>query len=107
MREQRAAMADALADLKLQMKIAHLWPNMPPTFGALQSTAPFAVDTMDFESWLAFIFIPKMEAVIQSGGNLPDMKIYPAAEMYLSSDAKLVLSCIEQIDAIAASAQRG
>jgi len=125
-KEFNAEMADELVCLVRAMKSAELWPSTPPSQQAMHSTAPFAVDSMPFESWLAFIFIPKMQWLLDSGNAVPEMQIYPAAEMYLNSGVKgrvkdfskhnadenveqsvnIILACIKRIDDIAALANK-
>ena len=38
-----------------------------PTAAALASTAPFCFDTMPFEAWLQWVFVPRMRQVLQEG----------------------------------------
>ncbi len=126
MKEFNAEMADELVCLVQAMKSAELWPSTPPSQQAMQSTAPFAVDSMPFESWLAFIFIPKMQWLLDSDSEVPEMQMYSAAELYLDSGVKGsvegvskdnfdenveqsvndVLACIKRIDDIAARASK-
>lgn len=126
MSEFNAEMADELVCLVQAMKSAEMWPSTPPSQQAMQSTTPFAVDSMPFESWLAFIFIPKMQWLLDSGNKVPEMQIYPAAELYLDSGVKGrvegiskdnadenveqrvsgVLACLKRIDDIAALASK-
>lgn len=125
-REFNAEMADELVCLVQAMKSAELWPTTPPSQQAMHSTVPFAVDSMPFESWLAFIFIPKMQCLLDSGNKVPEMQIYTAAELYLNSGIKgrvegfskdnadenveqrvySVLECLKRIDDIAALASK-
>lgn len=48
-----------------------LWESLPPNEQALQSTEPFAIDTLAPEQWLQWIFIPRMHALIDRGSSLP------------------------------------
>ncbi|MGI2259603.1 YqcC family protein [Shewanella sp. GXUN23E] len=57
-----------------------LWADTPPDVSALASTAPFACDTLAFEQWLQFIFLPRMYALLEAGHTLPaDIAIAPMA----------------------------
>ena len=38
---------------------------------ALASTTPFAVDAMNFDQWLQWIFLPKMKQILENGAPLP------------------------------------
>ncbi len=69
--------------LKLEelMKNQHIWSSEPPSEQALASTAPFACDTLPFEQWLQFIFIPKMYQLLAARQPMPTaMAIAPMAE---------------------------
>lgn len=58
-----------------------LWSELSPHPDALQSSAPFACDTLAFEQWLQFIFIPKMRLLLEGGDALPTkMHLAPMAE---------------------------
>lgn len=67
--------------IELSLKSCQLWSNHHPSDEAMQSTMPFAVDTMSFENWLQFIFLPKMRQSL-SAGQLPPgpAQIFPIAE---------------------------
>lgn len=100
------ALSAALDVLAITMQKANLWPEQVPTKEALQSSEPFAIDTMPFESWLAFIFIPKMRMIVDEKMPIPPMNIAPAAEVYLhltneDSAGKDVVEQLQRIDAIA------
>ena len=64
-----------------------IWPDAKPTRkvldSALQSTVPFAVDSLPFESWLAFIFIPKMRIIIAQKANIASYANYPSGPSLL------------------------
>ena len=100
MEQQYSAIKKALNTLEEAMRHFSLWPASRPSSSAMQSTVPFAVDTMSFECWLAYIFIPKMRAVINAGQPIPNMQIAPAAEVYLTVSSKEVISLLRDIDDI-------
>ncbi|MGB6138233.1 MAG: YqcC family protein [Shewanella sp.] len=63
------------------LKQCSLWADSTPSVQAMASSAPFACDTMAFEQWLQFIFIPKMSELIEFQHPLPaNMAIAPMAE---------------------------
>lgn len=86
--------------LSQALKAHCLWPSSRPNETAFLSTTPFAVDTMAFESWLAFIFIPKMKTLIANNAPLPCMEIAPAAEVYLSPCPQPIMTIIRTLDAL-------
>lgn len=66
---------------KLLSKLLHLlesrlneigaWQVTQPDATAFNSTTPFCVDTMSLEQWLRYLFIPRIQALIDAGGRLP------------------------------------
>ena len=63
------ALSKALIQLETDMYQDDIWPNEEPAEqdlkNAMESSVPFAVDCLAFESWLAFIFIPKMRILLK------------------------------------------
>ncbi|MDF2179631.1 YqcC family protein [Aliiglaciecola sp. CAU 1673] len=58
------------------------WSDIEPSAQALASQAPFCCDTLRFEQWLQFVFIPKMRLLIDSQQPLPKaMQLQPMAEI--------------------------
>ena len=99
------ALGRALEQLETVMEQEGVWPKKMPAEqdlnNAMESAVPFAVDFLAFESWLAFIFIPKMRVLLKQEMPLPPMQITPAAEIYLSSAHQRTLSQLQVIDNIA------
>ena len=100
-----SALGRALEQLETVMEQEGVWPKKMPAEqdlkNAMESAVPFAVDFLAFESWLAFIFIPKMRVLLTQEMPLPPMQIAPAAEIYLSSGHQRTLSQHQVIDNIA------
>ena len=73
------ALSKALIQLETDMYQDGIWPNEEPAEqdlnNAMESAVPFAVDCLAFESWLAFIFIPKMRILLKQEMPLPPMQI--------------------------------
>lgn len=99
------ALSKALLQLEIDMQQDGIWPGAKPSEqdlkNAMESAVPFAVDCLAFESWLAFIFIPKMRVLLTQEKPLPPMQITPAAQIYLSSANHRTLSQLQRIDNIA------
>lgn len=75
-----------------------LWSTRPPTPEALASQQPFACDTLRFEQWLQFIFVPRMQALIEAGSPLPrHMQVAPMAEETLPSYPE-VIAILHKLD---------
>lgn len=77
----RSEIAAQLIDLEAGLRQLDLWSGEPPTAEALQSEQPFAMDSLEFEEWLQFIFLPTIYQVLDSGEALPERcAIAPMAE---------------------------
>lgn len=63
---------EILEQLEVELKAAQLWQAQPPSLQALQSTAPFASDTLDFHQWLQFILIPTLNQLVEQRAALPN-----------------------------------
>lgn len=53
-----------LDKLAHELQCANLWDNHPPHPDKLNSSEPFCVDTLQFEQWLQWVFIPKLHELI-------------------------------------------
>ncbi|KZN65346.1 YqcC family protein [Pseudoalteromonas luteoviolacea] len=90
-----------LAELENQLQQAKLWQTEPVEAQALASTQPFCCDTLRFEQWLQFVFIPKIQQMIREGQPLPtNIAIAPMAEVAFSGHAQLqaIFSKLSEID---------
>ena len=77
----RSVIAERLIDVEASLRQLNLWAAEPPALHALQSEQPFAIDTLAFEQWLQFIFLPTLYQVLERGSALPDRSaIAPMAE---------------------------
>ena len=75
--------AELLIDVEASLRQMNLWSDESPSPEAMASTEPFAIDTMGFEQWLQFIFLPIMYQLIESGQPFPpECSIAPMAEEY-------------------------
>ena len=57
------------------------WANVAPPPEALASSQPFCCDTLPFEGWLQFLFLPRCHALLDGGQPLPYFQLLPMAEM--------------------------
>ncbi len=75
-----------LAQLAETLQTAGLWQQSPPDPALLESSAPFCCDTLAFEQWLQFVFIARMQALIDARLPLPgNIALAPMAEMMWSA----------------------
>ena len=94
-----------LIKLEQNLREAMLWSGSTPSVKALQSKLPFALDTMSFEEWLQFVFIPKMSVIINSKSILPDhIHLFPMAEQSFGAVNNKcgLMQVIKQIDSMSA-----
>ncbi|MFD2165836.1 YqcC family protein [Thalassotalea euphylliae] len=70
-----------LNKLEQALKSSKLWSVDAPLPEQLASVQPFCVDTLRFEQWLQFIFIPKMQELLAQQLPLPNqIALCPMAE---------------------------
>ncbi|MCH1919846.1 YqcC family protein [Shewanella sp. A3A] len=89
--------------LELQLISQNLWAETAPSAAALASTAPFACDTLPFEQWLQFIFMPKMQQLIAAQAALPsNIAIAPMAQYVWAEqpEREAIVLILEQVDAL-------
>ncbi len=63
--------ADHLLLIERELHVQGWWSSVAPSAEALSSTVPFAVDTMAFDQWLQWIFLPRMKEILERGLPLP------------------------------------
>ncbi len=59
------------SELEAEMTRLSVWEQSAPPAQALASTEPFAVDTLQPQQWLQWIFIPKIRLLIAQQHPLP------------------------------------
>ncbi|APE29922.1 hypothetical protein BOX17_02455 [Halomonas aestuarii] len=95
----------ALRELEATMKAASLWRMERPEPGAFDSVQPFCIDTMSLPQWLRFVFIVRLEALVEARAPMPaTCDVAPAVEAWLTqegaraSDRLLLCRVVEEID---------
>jgi uncharacterized protein YqcC (DUF446 family) len=68
---QRVAIASALIDVEAELRSLGLWQQERPSESALASLQPFAIDTLQLEQWLQFIYLPTFHALLAQDMDLP------------------------------------
>ncbi len=101
MRDRLRVLLDSLeSELRLQGR----WDSLSPPEGALRSTEPFAVDTLEFDQWLQWILLPRLNDLLLRQQPLPtSCAIEPMAEECYGPDdptTTSIVSMIAQIDAL-------
>lgn len=68
------------------LKESGLWQNQPPDSEAFACTEPFCVSTMLPLEWLQWVFLPRMQALLDAGAPLPvTLAIAPYYEVALDA----------------------
>jgi uncharacterized protein YqcC (DUF446 family) len=93
-----------LQRIEAELKILQWWSNQVPSTAAMASTAPFACDLMTLEQWLQFIFLPKMQALVDQRLPLPrNCHIRPMAELAwapLTATQQPLLDALKNLDTL-------
>ncbi|MCK9504622.1 MAG: YqcC family protein [Porticoccaceae bacterium] len=75
-----------LVELEKLLRDSQLWSITAPPAQALASDQPFAWDTLSFDQWLQFVFIPKLLAIVASQASLPtNSSVASMAEEFFAS----------------------
>ncbi len=70
-----------LRAIEAELRQLQLWTELPPSAAALASQAPFCCDTIPLQQWLQYVFLPRMQALIDARQPLPThISICPIAE---------------------------
>ncbi|MFP3343386.1 YqcC family protein [Vreelandella aquamarina] len=95
----------ALLELEAAMKAADLWRTPTPDAAAFASQQPFCIDTMSLPQWVRYVFVARMNALIDADAALPaKCDVAPAMAAYLmqqkvrASDQLLVVRAVERVD---------
>ena len=102
-------LSQLIRQVKDEMHVVGIYSETPPSAEALASTMPFCYDTMEFSGWLQWIFIPRIEQILDQGLQLPGKcEIAPLAEVwfqerYLEQQARHLLALLEEIDRLITS----
>lgn len=99
-----AELADQLLLIERELRVHALWDSLPPDAGALASQEPFCVDTLSFEQWLQWIFLPRMKSILEEDEALPAVSgILAMAELvYQGRSPQMagLLQALERFDAL-------
>ena len=88
---------------RLENALKHLgwWSSQPPDPEALSSPEPFCYDTLSLQEWLQWVFIPKMQQLIDSEQSLPDQcLIAPIAEHLWQKQGKKTQALISILNTL-------
>ena len=90
------ALAEHLLLNERELRVLGWWQEQAPSAEALASQEPFCVDTLTFEQWLQWIFLPRMKQLLEAGAALPSVSgIQPMAEMVYREQSGLARRLLE------------
>ena len=88
--DKHSKLASLLTAVTNELHTMGLWQEQKPAPEALASAEPFAVDQLSFAQWLQFIFIPRMNQLIETESPLPQScSIAPMAEQSFKVDDRI------------------
>jgi len=94
--------AEQLLLIERELRVLGLWKAVPPSDEDLSSREPFCVDTLEFDQWLQWIFLPRMKTILEQDLALPNASgILEMAEMVYASrlgEIRTLLSLLAQFD---------
>ena len=94
--------ADVLMDVEATLRSSGRWEVLRPPEGALLSPEPFCIDTLSFEQWLQWIFLPRMKRILEFNQPLPAKSgIFVYAQQQLRKEdppAGKLLTLIKRFD---------
>jgi len=61
----------ALDAIISELKAVGLWSDRPLPEEAHEFREAFAADTMSFDQWLQFVFVPRVKELVSQGGPFP------------------------------------
>ncbi|MCB0336119.1 MAG: YqcC family protein [Bdellovibrionales bacterium] len=63
--------AKQLAAIEQELRTIGWWSSSPPTLEQLNFQEAFAADTMAYHQWLQFVFIPRVQTILNAKGDFP------------------------------------
>lgn len=94
--------ADVLLEVESTLRTQGKWEQSQPTHKDLASSIPFCMDTLKFEQWLQWVFLPRMKKTIEQIKPLPEKSdIFAYAREYFHKDdpsSDSLLALIKRFD---------
>jgi len=102
MTEKTTQVAHCLLAIEMELREMGCWQDGQLDASAYASELPFCHDTMEFPQWLQFVFIRRMQMLLESASPLPaDCAITPYAEEYFkpaTEKMQTLLAHLAEID---------
>jgi uncharacterized protein YqcC (DUF446 family) len=101
--------AEQLLLIERELRVLGWWSDSPPSDEALSSQEPFCVDTLEFEQWLQWIFLPRMKIILEQDLPLPNASgILEMAEMVYTTrqdEVRFLQKLLKQFDQLITEAR--
>ncbi len=102
--EQASQVLRELGVLQREMQNVGLWSDVSPSDEAMMSSQPFCCDSMSFSNWLQWIFVPRMQYMLETDAGLPGKSaMFPMAEEAwkdMGETAKGTLDSVRRLDVL-------
>ena len=95
--------AAKLDEIEQEMKRVGLWQEGPLEPERYNFSSAFAMDTMSFDQWLQFIFVPRVRGIISEGGKFPASSSVGAQavrEFDTYPNAQRLISLLSEFDSL-------
>ncbi len=90
--------ADVLLEVEASLRTHGKWDECKPADIDLSSTTPFCLDTLKFEQWLQWIFLPRMKDTLEQTKPLPAQSaIFEYAEECLHKNDPSTNTLLKQL----------
>lgn len=90
--------ADVLLEVEANLRTHGKWDKSKPDASDLNSTIPFCMDTLKFEQWLQWIFLPRMKDTLEQTKPLPSQSgIFEYAEECLQKSDPSTNTLLKQL----------
>lgn len=107
--QARGALAGEMSAVSQALSELGLHSTTPPSPEAFASVQPFCVDTMTFPEWVQFVFLPKLEGMLEGGEPMPSWcDVAPMAEEYfrnLEQDGEVLIEALRRLDELVTAAR--
>lgn len=91
--------ADQLLLIERALRLQGLWSDQEMPETAVYSTEPFALDCLQLEEWLQWIFLPRMKTILEMNHPLPASSgIREMAEMVYAEKLQEVATLLEALE---------
>ncbi|MCQ4313993.1 YqcC family protein [Pseudomonas stutzeri] len=101
-------LAEQLLLIEQELRGLGVWTSSPPDAQALVSQEPFCVDTLSFDQWLQWLFLPRMKTILERGEALPTVSgILAMAEMVYRDRPQQVVGLLKALERFDVLISRG